>query len=303
MLKMLLRLAISLVVIAFFSGVTIAAETASVVKKDEIKHLHPCISGGAKKSVLYLGVEGKDKVPEFHGTGFLVSYKNYIYIVTAKHVVTGLYEKYKDEDITFFHNTKNGQGQVIKMDWIVRRTNSKWIYSEKYDVAVMPYVLMDQIDFRIIPEDFFITSDKLMELQDVFYISYQPGIDSPGKITPIVRSGAVSIINDDGTFILDAFVFPGNSGSPVFVKPDAIQDEVSKNQNCKFIGIVGAYLPYSDVAISAQTRQPRIIFEENTGLAIIWPVQALNDIFQSDNFNKQFKTYKEQYCKFVKDCP
>ena len=41
------------------------------------------------------------------------------------------------------------------------------------------------------------------------------------------------------------------------------------------IGIVAAYLPYQDVAFSLQTKRPRVIFEENSGLAVVFPVEAI----------------------------
>jgi V8-like Glu-specific endopeptidase len=287
-------------IIVSFAQMTLAADKIPENSPQEIKRAHPCIAGGAKKTIVYLGVEDKNHNPVFLGTGFLLSYKGYLYVVTAKHVVDGLYKNYKDDDITFFLNTKEGGGQIIKMDWIVRRSNAKWIFSKRYDVAIMPFVAMNNIDYKSIPENFLVTSEDLIELQDVFYISYQPGIESPGKITPIVRSGSVSIINEDGGFVLDAFVFPGNSGSPVFIKPNIFDDEKAKTESCKLIGIVGAYLPYQDVAISAQTNRPRIVFEENTGLAIISPAQALKSIFETDEFAAQHKKFVEQISQFCK---
>ena len=41
------------------------------------------------------------------------------------------------------------------------------------------------------------------------------------------------------------------------------------------IGLVSSYVPYRDVAISNQTNRPRIIFEENTGLTNIIPVDDI----------------------------
>ena len=43
------------------------------------------------------------------------------------------------------------------------------------------------------------------------------------------------------------------------------------------IGVVAAYLPYHDIAISQQTRRPRIVFEENSGLASIVPIDRVID--------------------------
>ena len=57
---------------------------------------------------------------------------------------------------------------------------------------------------------------------------------------------------------------------------------------CKFIGIIGSYLPYKDVAVSTQTGNPRVVFEENTGLSQVWSVEFVNDLRQySFDFNVQ----------------
>jgi len=291
---------VSFIICLFGLEVTFAGEENKVPKDKAIKHLHPCISGGTKKTVFYVGQEAKDGSPIFNGTVFLVQYDGHPYAVTAKHVVAGLYETLKDSEFTFFLNQVDGTGLQLKQDWIMRRTGGKWLLSEAADIAVMPFLLSDNFDLRLIPLDFFVTSDSLMELEDAFYISYQPGVESPGRITPIVRSGTISIINPDNSFILDAFVFPGNSGSPVFIKPSIAYDDISVSQGCKFIGVVSSYLPYRDVAISAQTKQPRIIFEENTGLAYITAVQALQDLFKTEEFKKQHYAFKEHIKQFAK---
>src|SRR5947209_17525364 len=66
-------------------------------------------------------------------------------------------------------------------------------------------------------------------------------------------------------------MFPGNSGGPIFYMPTvSVSGPVLSSaflNNPRLIGVVSSYLPYVDVAISAQTKRPRITFEENSGLA------------------------------------
>jgi len=38
------------------------------------------------------------------------------------------------------------------------------------------------------------------------------------------------------------------------------------------IGVVKGFITYKDVAISEQTKRPRIVFEENTGLTVVIPI-------------------------------
>jgi hypothetical protein len=48
------------------------------------------------------------------------------------------------------------------------------------------------------------------------------------------------------------------------------------NNSAYLIGIVLAYRPYDDIAMSIQTKKPRVIFEENSGLAEVLPVDEID---------------------------
>jgi len=63
----------------------------------------------------------------------------------------------------------------------------------------------------------------------------------------------------------------------------------------KFIGIIGQYIPYQDIAISAQTNRPRIVFEENTGIAIIYSIDLLNEIIHDPKTVKQIEHLKKDF--------
>jgi hypothetical protein len=95
---------------------------------------------------------------------------------------------------------------------------------------------------------------------------------------PILRKGIVAKTEKD-ELLLDAFIFPGNSGGPALyssflgaVLPIRVPGQLSGDF---VIGLVDAYKPYQDVAISQQTGRPRVSFEENSGLAVIVPADAI----------------------------
>ncbi len=76
--------------------------------------------------------------------------------------------------------------------------------------------------------------------------------------------------------MVDATVFPGNSGGPVILCPAALAIQGTKPiSKADLIGVVKSYVPYSDLAVSSQTRKPRIMFEENSGLAAVEGVDAI----------------------------
>ena len=81
-----------------------------------------------------------------------------------------------------------------------------------------------------------------------------------------------------GKFLIDAIVFPGNSGGPVVLKPELTSIQGTKSKCRSFlIGIVQSYLPYIDYAVSAQTKAARITFEENSGLSYVVPVDRIEE--------------------------
>jgi S1-C subfamily serine protease len=104
----------------------------------------------------------------------------------------------------------------------------------------------------------------------------------------IARRGSIARISDvlDGsskTFLIDAFVFPGNSGGPVVSAVDITAIEGTKPQTTAYlIGMVKGYLPYDEVAVSQQTGRPRMVSEENSGLAEVIPVDFINETIEFD---------------------
>jgi hypothetical protein len=104
----------------------------------------------------------------------------------------------------------------------------------------------------------------------------------------VVREGIIARIEDllyfgGESFLIDSFVFPGNSGGPVLLKPELISIPGTQNHPASYlIGVVDAYQPYREPAVSPQTQETRIIFEENSGLAAILPIDYVTDTIVAD---------------------
>lgn len=240
--------------------------------------------------------------PSFYGTGVLIQVQDIYHLITAKHVVTKMQRELNDENMLIFFNSKEGSITFRSIEDVKNKFGVNWIFHEndKVDIAIIPFGLDPQKDdVLVVPDNLFQTTDRIFETYDIFFLSYQPGIEQK-KVSPIIRNGTISLINDDKTFFIDAFAFPGNSGSPVFLKPSPIrfdEDSISiggDNLGGKFVGIIGAYLPYEEMAISTQTGRPRIVFEENTGLAKVWSVEFIKEITDSDMFKKQVSKIKNK---------
>lgn len=254
-----------------------------------------------KKTCVFIGELNKKGEPEYYGTGFLVDISGVLHLVTAKHVVmeninghfTG---RTIDSTYQVFFNKKDKSLGWHSLNEIKSYFKVKWIFhkNQNVDIAIIPFGVDTLKDDMIsIPEDYFMTSERLYELYSIYFLSFQPGLQLKTKINPIFRSGTISLKNDDKTFYIDAFAFPGNSGSPVFLTPSSMRFDNPGMLNIgdplghKFIGVIGEYLPYQDIAISMQTKRPRVVFEENTGLAKVWSIEYLNEITQSQEFKIQ----------------
>ena len=114
------------------------------------------------------------------------------------------------------------------------------------------------------------------------------GLRSERYATPIARSGIVAR-SGDGELILDAFIFPGNSGGPiVYVPPIKVGGPLSSTliNEERIVGIVTDYLPFTDVALSPQTKRPRVSFEENSGLCHAIPADKILEMLNQPDFKK-----------------
>lgn len=289
--------AIKCLILALFFFSLFHATTLSFAQQE--RRFNPMIEliGQIKKTIVFLGKTNQKGENQLSATGFLVEIQNIFHLVTAKHVVIDpRTNNFIDSGMLVFFNLKDGNIGSCSIDEIKKNYAVNWIFHENKDVdiAIIPFGLdLQKYDVKTIPDSMFLDTERLFELYDVFFLSYQPGIQSQKRILPVIRNGTISLINDDKTFYIDAFAFPGNSGSPVFLKPSPIRfDEggisVGGDQlGGKFIGIIGEYLPYQEVAISTQTGRPRVVFEENTGLSRVWSVTFIKQIVESNAFKQQ----------------
>ena len=118
----------------------------------------------------------------------------------------------------------------------------------------------------------------------VFAIGFPMGlVGYEDQIFPIVRQGCLARVQDwlsgrADTILIDASIFPGNSGGPVFLRPSTVAIEGTKsNLHSYLIGMVSAYIPYRNVSVSLQTGRAMLVLEENSGIAEIVPGDAITE--------------------------
>jgi len=172
------------------------------------------------------------------GTGFFFSYKfnetQYPFIVTNKHVVMGMKEgrfsflKGKDELPTL------GDGFNLAIgaeDW-----QKMWFGhpDQSIDIAICPFLPLAEfvkkqhgaeLFCRYVEAAMIPTAEQLKELdalEPVTFIGYPNGIWDSKNLLPVARRGTTATpieVDFEGTprFLIDASVFGGSSGSPVFI--------------------------------------------------------------------------------------
>ena len=119
---------------------------------------------------------------------------------------------------------------------------------------------------------------------DVFILGFPMGISGTEQRNYVIaRRGSIARINDvldtgGMVFLIDALVFPGNSGGPVVSVPNFNAIQGTKPQDHAYlIGMVRGYLPYRETLVSEQTGEARVISEENSGLAEVIPMDYINE--------------------------
>ncbi len=123
----------------------------------------------------------------------------------------------------------------------------------------------------------------LTEGDGVFVLGFPMGLVGERRSAVVARGGWVARIREllqrsSDHFLIDASVFPGNSGGPVISRPEPVAIVNTKAQDTSYLlGIVKGYVPYREVAVSAQTGQTRVVFEENSGLAAVHPVDVIEE--------------------------
>ena len=160
-----------------------------------------------------------------------------------------------------------------EVDVVVTGIGLELMRGQGFDVAFIP----DSHAFTLSR----MQSEGVSEGDALFLFGFPMALVFGPRSSAVVRGGTLAQVQAayEGyakSYIVDGYVFPGNSGGPVFNKPENISISGTQSvASANLIGIVSSYLPYRDVAISAQTGRERIVFEENSGLVNVFPVDSI----------------------------
>lgn len=252
-------------------------------------------------AVVALGVQKDDKSKAWIGTGFLMQRKETMnpakstfYIITNKHVV-------RDESRLFVRFNNIDDSGVKDLPLTLEDESGK-NYSEhplpESDVVaiqILPNVIINnRLKLDAIDKDDHALSLSQMKETGVSEGSLIYSLGFPmnlvGEITkaPICRLGCISRIEDaflkkEGAqeYLVDAQVFPGNSGGPIISRPEFIAIEgTASNQRANLIGVLSSFITYRNVMVSKQTGREMMVQEENSGLTIVHPVDRIREVIE-----------------------
>jgi hypothetical protein len=229
-------------------------------------------------------------------TGFLVGFDSgerddtqqtlyRTFLVTNRHVV-------EDEDRLVAKFNRGDEATRYDIGLLDASGAPVWASHDSFDIAVIP-VRLDELrhegaEFAFVTDENMLDLDGMDELQvgagySVFVLGFPMGLAGVQRKYAVVRAGHIARIDreivddpDYRGYLLDATIYPGNSGGPVVLAPNPSVIEGSPSVSTLYvIGVVSSYIPYTETAVSIQTRQPRITFQENSGLAVAVPLDAV----------------------------
>lgn len=196
------------------------------------------------------------------GTGFIYCHSQngqlYPFIVTNKHVVNGAV----DGGITFTKRKGNGPNLGETFRFESRNFENIWYghEDEGIDIAVTPYRPIEEnmrasdveIYHRSVRTENTVTSTTSSDfdaLEDVVFIGYPNDIWDTKNYLPIMRRGITATplqvdFEGERKFLIDASVFCGSSGSPVFTYNSGVfiseQGQSQIGVKSQFIGVVAS---------------------------------------------------------------
>jgi len=245
-------------------------------------------------AVASIGVRNENTI-SWIGTGFFVikavgENQFQPFMVTNRHVIAGkssVVIRLKEKDTSVL--------RIIDMPLL---ENGQPLYSvhpdNKVDVAVIllngGFITQNNLQFfGFNIDEHVLTSKEFLEKGGnegsfVYMLGYPMGLVNIGTNTPICRGGCIARIDPDEiekdkVILLDIQNFPGNSGSPIISKPEIIGvgDDPVLNQ-ATLIGIVHGYIPYEEQLINSQTHRVVEIHSENSGIAVVNPVEYIREV-------------------------
>jgi len=242
------------------------------------------------------------------GTSFILNYtsqgKLYPFLVTNKHVISGA----KIGRLTFIQMSDGKPLLGISYTLDISDFEQIWYGhpDSEIDIAVTPFasivghITKDGVDifYRGVGNDIIPSEETLKQLdalEEVVFIGYPSGIWDTKNLLPVMRKGitATPIAVDfqgKSQFLIDASVFPGSSGSPVFLYNIGMYAQKSGGtvvgSRLLFLGIVAEVFYQQEtneiqIPYSATAKKPVAKSRQMIDLGIVYRASAIVEVIKS----------------------
>lgn len=266
------------------------------------KYFDAVVAIGAKKDDWYgtgffIGISAEKFTgnPEGSFIGTPHENKYIVFLVTNKHIIERQIDDEEKEILIKCNSKISGTAKEKVLDLYDNKGDPLFVFhtNPNIDLAIL-YVdnyneLIEELEIKFFMDKMLLKIDE-MEIKGVsegdfvYILGFPMGNVGINQTAVIVRSGSIARIHDvfegySKEFLLDAFIFPGNSGGHVFIKPEYAKIKGTSSAEASYlIGVVKSYLTYEDVAYSEQTGHMRAVFSENSGLALVHPMDYVFEV-------------------------
>lgn len=233
------------------------------------------------------------------GTGFLLArpmgenrYK--LYLISNKHVLMGT----PNISISFIRQENGEPKHCYKQEFNIYGVDQivKGHPNSDVDIAAMDctkiFVDMDDqiyykyVDYSMLAE---FNEPELSIAENVYFVGYPDGRYDMSNNLPLIRTGMISShpqydFNGQPEFVIDAQVFPGSSGSPVYI--DLTYENIKNGQivvgprKVKLLGIVAMTMIRNN-KLQAVPTGTNYFTQEVLGLGIVFKSTAIKELVDS----------------------
>lgn len=251
------------------------------------------------------------------GTGFLLSRpvsgdKYKLYLVSNKHILIGT-----PKILVSFICKENGEPQhqrvhkveIQGVDQAVKGHPDPEVDIAAIECTGMLVDMIDRIYYKHIPYDLLADFDEpeLSIAENVYFVGYPAGRFDTSNNLPLMRIGMIAShpkfdFNGKPQFVIDAQVFPGSSGSPVYI--DLTYENfrngriVVGERKLKLLGIVAQTMLRNNV-LQAVPTSTNYVMQEVMGLGIVLSRQRLKNLWIPYQWNNVIRVVIDENMEHI----